>query len=111
TMPFRILSLGGTKATAGLFLGFITYASALSAPLGGAMADRMGRRPILWIASLAILFFSGVYAFSTSLWVILSSAIVHGVFWSALLSASAAFMADLIPESRRAEGFGYWGMA
>jgi hypothetical protein len=36
---------------------------------------------------------------------------VHGVFWSALLSSSAAYMTGLIPESRRAEGIGYWGFA
>src|SRR5262249_28903787 len=32
TAPFRILDLGGSKAIAGLFLGALTYASALSAP-------------------------------------------------------------------------------
>lgn len=110
-MPFRILSLGGSKAEAGLFLGVITYASAFSAPLGGALADRLGRKPILWVASLVILFFSGVYALTTSLWVILVSAAIHGFFWSGLLSASAALIADIIPPARRAEGIGYWGIA
>ena len=38
-------------------------------------------------------------------------AIVHGLFWSGLLSASAAYMTDIIPESRRAEGIGYWGLS
>ncbi len=71
----------------------------------------MGRKPILLTCSIAILLLSGVYAMTTRLWVILLSAIVHGVFWSALLSASAALMADLIPSARRAEGIGYWGMA
>ena len=28
--PYRILALGGTAAVAGLFLGFLTYASAAS---------------------------------------------------------------------------------
>ena len=32
TAPVRILQLGGTTFAAGLFLGFLTYASALSAP-------------------------------------------------------------------------------
>ncbi len=35
----------------------------------------------------------------------------HGLFWSGLLSASSAYMTEVIPESRRAEGIGYWGMA
>ena len=35
----------------------------------------------------------------------------HGVFWSGLLSASSAYMTDVIPEARRAEGIGYWGLS
>jgi hypothetical protein len=39
------------------------------------------------------------------------AAFFHGLFWSGLLSASSAYMTEVIPESRRAEGIGYWGMA
>jgi MFS family permease len=110
-MPFRILSLGKSKSQAGLFLGFITYASAFSAPLGGALADRVGKKPILLASSAAILCFSLVYAQATQLWLILLTAVVHGVFWSALLASSAAMMIGIIPDTRRAEGLGYWGLA
>ena len=47
TVPFRIRDLGGTTFAAGLFLGFLTYASASSAPITGAIADRIGRRRTL----------------------------------------------------------------
>jgi MFS family permease len=109
TMPFRILSLGKSKAEAGLFLGFITYASAFSAPLGGALADRVGKKPILLASSAAILCFSVVYGHATQLWLILLTATVHGFFWSALLASSAAMMVGILPDARRAEGLGYWG--
>jgi nitrate/nitrite transporter NarK len=66
TVPFRILSLGGTKVQAGLFLGFITYASAFSAPLGGAVADRLGKRSILIASSWVILLFSAAYGIVAS---------------------------------------------
>jgi MFS family permease len=33
------------------------------------------------------------------------------VFWSGLLSASSAYMTGLLPERRRAEGIGYWGLS
>lgn len=36
---------------------------------------------------------------------------VHGLFWSGLMTASAAYLVDQIPESRRAEGLAYWGLA
>jgi MFS family permease len=111
TAPFRILDLGGTKADAGLFLGFLTYASALSAPFTGALADQIGKRRMLVVCGLAIALFSIGYGFSRDYRVPLVLAFVHGLFWSGLLSASAAYMTDVIPESRRAEGIGYWGLA
>jgi len=37
TAPFRIHDLGGSTFASGLFLGFLTYASAFSAPLTGAI--------------------------------------------------------------------------
>jgi len=111
TAPFRILDLGGSTVAAGLFLGLLTYASALSAPFTGALADRVGRRRVLLVSSLAITCFSAAYAFTSSWQVLIGLVFFHGLFWSGLLSASAAYITGLIPEGRRAEGIGYWGMA
>jgi MFS family permease len=111
TAPFHILALGGSHLEAGLFLGFLTYASAISAPITGAIADRYGKRRVLIIASMAITVFSLLYAISPSYQIILSLVLVHGVFWSGLLSSSSSYMLDIIPASRRAEGMGYSGLA
>jgi len=111
TAPYRILALGGGRFAAGLFLGFLTYASAFSAPLTGALADRVGKRRMLVVCSLAIACFSLGYALSSSYRILLLLAFLHGIFWSGLLSASAAYTADMIPESRRAEGIGFWGLS
>ena len=109
--PYRILALGGTAAVAGLFLGFLTYSSALTAPLTGSLADRLGARRILIVSSLAITAFSLVYAVVPSYPVMLGLVLVHGFFWSGLLSASASYVTALVPASRRAEGLGYWGLS
>jgi MFS family permease len=111
TAPFRIRELGGTTFASGLFLGFLTYASALSAPLTGAIADRIGRRRTLLIASAVITLCSIGYAATPSVRVMLALVVVHGVFWSGLLSASAAYLTSLLPERRRAEGIAYWGLS
>jgi len=111
TAPFRILALGGSTGAAGLFLGVLTYASALSAPVTGALADRIGKRRMLLATSLAIASFSTAYALSRTYWLPLVFVFFHGLFWSGLLSASSAYMTDLLPEGRRAEGIGYWGMS
>jgi MFS family permease len=111
TAPFRIHELGGSTFASGLFLGFLTYASAFSAPLTGAISDRIGRRLTLVAASGVILLCAIGYALTTSYRLMLALVVVHGVFWSGLLSASAAYMTNLLPERRRAEGIGYWGMS
>src|SRR5438046_1997662 len=111
TAPFRIRDLGGSTFASGLFLGFLTYASATSAPFTGAVADRIGRRLTLLIASGVICVCSVGYALTSSYRVMLGLVVVHGVFWSGLLSASAAYLTSLLPEKRRAEGIGYWGLS
>ena len=111
TAPFHILALGGTGSEAGLFLGLLTYASAVSAPITGALGDRLGKRRVLIVASLAITSFSLLYAVAPSFQVILWLVLVHGVFWSGLLSSSSAYVIDIVPKSRRAEGLGYAGFA
>lgn len=111
TAPFRILSLGGTTFTAGLFLGLLTYASALSAPFTGAIADRLGRRRTLIGCSLVIFGCAVGYLVTGSPGSMLALAFAHGVFWSGLLSASGAYATELMPAARRAEGISYWGLA
>src|SRR5688500_16351568 len=111
TAPFHILALGGSNTEAGLFLGFLTYSSAASAPITGALGDRWGKRNMLLVAALALTGFSLLYAIVPSYKIILALVLVHGVFWSCLLSSSSAYMTDIIPASRRAEGLGYSGFA
>ncbi len=111
TAPFHILDLGGTTFASGMFLGFLTYSSAFSAPITGAFADRVGQRRILITSSSVIAVFSMAYGIITDYRVMLALVLVHGIFWSALLSASSAYMTNLLPERRRAEGIGYWGLS
>ena len=111
TIPFRIIDLGGSKAQAGLFLAAYTWASAISAPLTGSIADHIGRKRLLRISSVAFVVFSAAYSFITHLPVLLVVACVHGLFWSGLLSAGGGLISDVIPLSRRTEGMAYWGLA
>ena len=109
--PYRILALGGTASVAGLFLGLLTYSSAASAPVTGSFVDRFGPRRVLVVASSVITVFSLMYAVLPSYPLMLALVVVHGLFWSGLLSASATYVTSLVPASRRAEGIGYWGLS
>src|SRR6185436_10014339 len=111
TAPYHVLELGGGTAAAGLFLGFLTYSSAFSAPFTGSIGDRVGQRHVLITVSLVLAAFTASYAVIRDYRLLLGVVIVHGLFWSGLLSASGAYMTSTLPASRRAEGLGYWGLS
>jgi MFS family permease len=110
-IPLRILELGGSKGAAGLFLAVYTFASAFAAPVMGTIADHVGRRRMLVIASILFVGFSLAYGVVPWLPLVLIIAIAHGALWSSILSSASAIMTDFIPVSRRTEGLGYWGLA
>jgi MFS family permease len=111
TAAFRIHDLGGGTVASGLFVGCLTFASAFSAPITGAISDRLGRKRTLLISSSVIGILTLGYALTSSYLVMLEIVVVHGLFWSALLSASAAHLTSLVPPHRRAEGLAYWGLS
>jgi MFS family permease len=111
TAPYHVIDLGGGTVAAGLFLGFLTFASAVSAPFTGAIGDRVGQRHVLMTVSLILALFTASYALIRDYRVLLGVVILHGVFWSALLAASGAYMTSTLPPARRAEGLGYWGLS
>lgn len=110
-VPFRILALGGTTEVAGLFLGTLTLASALSASWTGALGDALGQGRVLVVAATGLSGLFALFGFLSSWHLLVALAVVQGVLWSSLLTSSGAYAVRLIPESRRAEGFAVHGMA
>jgi MFS family permease len=110
-IPLRIMDLGATKGAAGMFLFVYTLSSAFAAPVMGSIADHVGRRRMLVLASSLFIVFSLAYGVVPWLPLVLVIAIVHGAIWSSLLASASAIMIDFIPPERRTEGLGYAGMA
>lgn len=110
-VPFRILELGGSTESAGLFLGALTLTSALSAPWTGALGDALGQGRVLGVAATGLAILFAIFGFVDSWPLLVVLALVQGVLWSSLLTSSGAYAVRLIPESRRAEGFAIHGMA
>lgn len=109
--PYRMIALGGTPASAGWFLGLLTLACAMSAPLTGPLCDRIGHRRALVIAGSLLSVITATYAAVRDNRLMLAIVVLHGVVWSALMAASSAYATATIPPARRAEGLGYWGMS
>jgi MFS family permease len=109
--PYRMLALGGTTASAGWFLGLLTFSSAVFAPLTGPLCDRFGHRRALVGAGALLSVITASYAAVHDNRVLLALVVVHGAVWSSLMAASGAYVTAAIPPARRAEGLGYWGLA
>jgi MFS family permease len=110
-IPFRILELGGSKAEAGWFLSVYTFASAFAAPIMGSIADHVGRKRLLIVASLLFIGFSILYGIVRDLRFLLVIGAIHGAIWSGLMSSAGAIMSEFIPESRRTQGMAWWGLS
>jgi MFS family permease len=109
--PYRMIALGGTPASAGWFLGLLTFSSAAFAPITGPLCDRVGHRRTLIVTGALLSIITASYTVVADNRLLLAIVVVHGTVWSGLMSASGAYATATIPPQRRAEGLGYWGLA
>jgi DHA1 family tetracycline resistance protein-like MFS transporter len=114
-LPELISRLAGVDLARGAsWAGALAFVFAamqfVCAPIVGSLSDRFGRRPVL----LGSLFAFGCDYLLTSLapsigWLFLGRAVAGAA--GASYSAAAAFVADVTPPERRAQGFGLIGAA
>jgi MFS family permease len=103
--------LGASAAEAGLVLGLYSIVSIGSNALGGWLADRVGRKPVM------------VVSITCTAVVIAAMGLVHDLAWVAVLTlilgfvdppfvpAARAAVADVVPSERRPRAYGLLGMA
>lgn len=109
--PFETLYLNGklgvSMTTVGFILGLTVFAGLPFQIVGGALTDRLGRRPILFfgVASSAALYAAfGLVHDLTQLVAFIAWEAAFG--WPMFLTASNAMIADLTSLERRTEAFG-----
>lgn len=103
--------LGASATQAGLVLGLYSVVSIGSNALGGWLADRVGRKPVMTVSITLTAF------------VIAAMGLVHELAWVAVLTmvlglvdppfvpAARAAVADVVPSERRPRAYGLLGMA
>ncbi|MBM3148042.1 MAG: MFS transporter, partial [Actinobacteria bacterium] len=110
-LPFVSLylnqKLGVSAATIGLIIGVMTFVGLPMQLVGGALIDRLGRRPVLLFGALATMATYVTIAYAPALWVAALALAVEALFgWSLVLTANNAMVADLAPAGRQTEAFG-----
>jgi MFS family permease len=109
-LPKYTLHLGVDGKFIGLTNSVFTFSAFLTRPFVGRECDRRGRK-VVYIMGLMALFAApfGNYLANSFICILLLR-LVHGAGWAACSTASNTIAADLIPENRRGEGMGYYGM-
>ena len=77
-MPFYARTLGASALMVTILIISFTAAQLVSAPMWGRFSDRYGRRPALLIGLGAAAVAYVVFAFASSLWLLLLSRVVQG---------------------------------
>lgn len=103
---------GFSPAEAGRVAALYGVGLALSGPVGGALADRVGRRPTMVGGMLAAALAVGALPFATGAPVLALLAFLCGLLGSIFHPAMSAAVSDVIPRGDRARAFGlvYWAV-
>ena len=109
-MPFYAREMGGCALEVAILMSAFTAAQLISAPMWGRFSDRYGRRPALLVGLTAACVAYIVFAFATSIWLLLLSRIVQGA-GGGTVGVIQAYVADSVEPENRAKALGWLSAA
>ncbi len=104
------LSLMGGEAYKGLIIGIFTISAAISRPFSGKLADKVGRRPVIFFGLALGIVCSSLYGFTVGVFGFFALRFLHGFAVGFAPTGTNAVMADIVPVSRRGEASGIMGL-
>lgn len=90
----------------GVMLGLFSLSGFIGGMIGGALADRFGRRGIVIIGMLTSALSSIAFGVANQFWIFYVLAVVVGLPSRMAGPAYSAMIADILPAEQRSEGFG-----
>lgn len=110
-MPiYTLQDLHGSKAEAGLVITVFLIAAIITRPFAGKWIEKVGKYPVFLTAFIIYCGASFFYFIPDSMTPLLILRFIHGIGFGMATTATGAIVADLIPESRKGEGMGYYGL-
>jgi MFS family permease len=107
----RAKQLGVPVALAPILWALLNGVKSLSNVPGGALSDRLGRRPILaagW-TTYALVYF--LFARATRAWHAWALFAAYGIFFGLTEGTELALVADVVPKERRGAAYGWYYLA
>ncbi len=109
-LPLYALGEGFNSAEIGLFFAVQEGANIVAKPLGGKLADRVGKAPMLLVSLVGTAITLPLLTVTFTVWHILLLAITLGLWQGILFSASNALIADDVAATSLGVGLGFFGM-
>ena len=107
----RANQLGVAVALAPILWALLNFIKAALGTWGGAMSDRLGRKPLIvggWLVYAAVYF---GFARATAAWHAWALFAAYGLFYAMTEGTEKAFVADLVPTLRRGAAYGWYNLA
>ena len=109
-LPFYATKLGASASVVGVLIAAFSIAQLASAPLWGRFSDRYGRRPALLVGLLISALAYVIFAFASTLWLLLLSRVVQGL-GGGTIGVVQAYVADASDPKDRAKSLGWLSAA
>lgn len=106
----RAQQLGVPIAFAPILWAFLHVVKSLSSTPGGALSDRVGRKPLLiagWLLYAAVYFAFGRASQHWHAWALFG---VYGIFFGLTEGTERALVTDMVPSARRGTAFGWYNL-
>ncbi|WOD61430.1 MFS transporter [Niallia taxi] len=108
---YAIHELHGKQSSAGLITTMFLLTAIVIRPFAGKLMQKYGKKTLL-VLSLAIFFIVALFYFLPhSVGSLLIVRAFHGIGFGMATTATGTIVADIIPNSRRGEGMGYYSMS
>jgi multidrug resistance protein len=109
-LPFYATKLGASATIVGVLIAAFSIAQLASAPLWGRFSDRYGRRPALLVGLLVSAVAYVIFAYASTLWLLLLSRVVQGL-GGGTIGVVQAYVADASDPKDRAKSLGWLSAA
>lgn len=108
-LPAYLSSLGGAEYK-GLIIALFTLTAGISRPFSGKLTDTVGRVPVMAVGSVVCFICGFLYPVLGSVAGFLFLRLIHGFSTGFKPTATAAYVADIVPRERWGEAAGIHGL-
>lgn len=108
-LPAYLSTMGGAEYK-GYIIGLFTITAGIARPFSGKLTDKIGRVPVMAVGSLVCVICGFLYPLLTTVAGFLWLRLFHGFSTGFKPTATAAYVADIIPANRWGEAMGIHGL-